>query len=449
MSLGVVYETEDGFGSIGWLGELKSDTVHVVDPVLGEVEVLYDELVHLFDTESGSVSGFHAVGFATEESLARAANPTLRVKPVKRPKRIPYAYVERGMVIRAAEPVYDDPRYYTGDEALALDAGAYVVLEPDSDGETELVEIDLDTGATGDWWQPNSAPLSVDFTVEGRPRRQYELVGRVSEGDMQRLAWRWWPERAGNPLEAISGYPIAWERVRQWREGAALDWRTVALVGVFCLTTVQRPIEVAERSYRAFGPTILRNIESGSMPEQADLERLLRSAEVGGLEKTLSRNIVAMLEYAPWLADKLQASRDYTRGFRNRVALDRVPTGLSLAKLSFMVSILGRDAACFDARLYSAFFRGDRAEITRVQKSVEKSSGTVTKLKLQRYMKLEDKLRRTPFWDKEWPMPYAQAQWRMWESLGDEPALHGALWDVVPEPESRELRVIKNRLLRE
>lgn len=331
MSLCVVYETEDGFGSLGWLVELKDDTVHVADPVLGEIEVLYDELVHLFDPETGSINGFRRAALVEPTFELQAANP-------------------------------DD--------------------------------------------------------------------------------------------QLVSGYPLAWERVRKWREGAAIDWRTVALVGVFCLTTVQRPIEVAEEAYRTFGPVLLRALEEGRPPNAQQVEIMLRAASVGGLERNLSRNIVGMIDYAPWLTEQLQTSRDYTRGFRNRVALKQVPRGLSLAKLSFLVSILGRDAACFDARLYTAFFKGDREEITRVQKSVQKSAkGTVTELALQRYKKLEDKLKRTPFYDKDWPMPYAQAQWRMWESLGTEPAEHGSLWAVVPEPEldeapSAEIRRIKNRLLR-
>lgn len=330
MTLCVAYETEDGFGSVGWLVELKADTVHVADPVLGELEVLYEELVHLFDPDTGSINGFRRAALVEPVFELQAANP-------------------------------DD--------------------------------------------------------------------------------------------QMVSGYPLAWERVRRWREGAALDWRTVALVGVFCLTTVQRPIETAESAYRSFGPVLLRALEEGRPPNASQVEIMLRAAEVGGLERNLSRNIVGMIDYAPWLAEQLLASRDYSRGFRNRVALKHVPRGLSLAKLSFLVSILGRDAACFDARLYTAFFKGDREAIKRVQKSVQKSSkGTVTEVALQRYKKLEDKLKATPYYDKDWPMPYAQAQWRMWESLGGETAEHGSLWSVVPEPvESAppaEIRRIKNRLLR-
>jgi len=434
--IGVVYETELGFGSIGWLAAVKQDTYSVADPVLGDVEVLPEEVVHIFDPETGSVAGFTAPGVATEQALARVANPRVHVRKLKRPRSIPYAKAERGSVIVVSNDIWDDGSF---DPTLpALDAGTYLVLMRDVDGETDLLELNLDTGDTGHSWDPNSYPLTVG--PDGG-EVMYRLVGSVSENEMAAL-------RKGNPSligEAISGYPIAWERVRAWREGAALDWRTVALVGVFCLTTVQRPIETAEQAYRSFGPVLLAALEHGVMPTEGEVERLVRSAHVGGLEKTLARNVVAMLHYAPWLAERLQGSRDYTRGFRNRIALDRIPNGLSLAKLSFLVSILGRDAACIDARLYDSFFKGDREAIRRALKGVEKSKGRISELKLKRYKNLEDRLKRTRFWDSQWPMPYAQAQWRMWESLGEEPAEHDSLWSVVPEP---ELRRVKNRLLR-
>jgi hypothetical protein len=52
---------------------------------------------------------------------------------------------------------------------------------------------------------------------------------------------------------------------------------------------------------------------------------------------------------------------------------------------------------------------------------------------LELYIALEEKLKDTEYWDPEWPMPYAKAQWMMWETLGRTAttAQHGALWEVL------------------
>jgi predicted DNA-binding transcriptional regulator YafY len=49
------------------------------------------------------------------------------------------------------------------------------------------------------------------------------------------------------------------------------------------------------------------------------------------------------------------------------------------------------------------------------------------------YAELEDRLSETPYFDPEWPMPYAKSQWMLWETLGRTAttAEHGALWDVM------------------
>lgn len=281
------------------------------------------------------------------------------------------------------------------------------------------------------------------------------------------------PRHVPDAPEFPSGYPHAWEIIRRWRDGVAPDWRSIALSAIFARNSIQRPIEEAEALFRLFGPTIRDALLRGKPPTEAQLVRMKGikgTRAVNLLRKGKRRgeyswdDIPAYLdifEWAPWVAKRAQ-STVYDRRFRDMIAAEWAPRGLGLAKISFTMMLMGRDAACMDTRMQRFFF-GEYAEETEdpsfdvealesdeVEGATasperarwEKRAGRrdtkagargVARSALVAYAELEDRLSETPYFDPEWPMPYARAQWLMWETLGRTAgtAEHSALWETL------------------
>lgn len=246
-----------------------------------------------------------------------------------------------------------------------------------------------------------------------------------------------------------SGYPLAWERVRRWREGVAPDWRTVALAAMFARTTVRRTIVAAEAYYRKVGPVLRDAMRIGWRPSEGELRGLLGDRSKVASTMDDAEVFLEILDWAPWIADAMSGSHDYTRRFRDDVAKTWCPKGLSMAKVSFTMSIVGRDAACIDARIlnyYSGYYKAktpERAEEAQRRallaaqawgrrSRVEGARG-LTDGAVMAYREFENKLKRLPVYDPKWTMPLARAQWMFWEQLGSTSgsADHAALWDVM------------------
>jgi len=282
--------------------------------------------------------------------------------------------------------------------------------------------------------------------------------------------------------EFPSGYPIAWEYIRRWREGVAVDWRTVALSAIFARNSIQRSIKEAEMLFRIFGPTIRDALVRGKPPTAKQLQRfkgIANTRAVRRLQKGPRKGeyswddipaYVSIFEWAPWVAEQANASPNYNRGFRDMVAIEWLPRGIGLAKLSFTMMLMGRDAACLDTRMQRYFFgqydeqeedasfdvgeldalakqeeeefyKGIRAkEPERVRwmdktkaRSKAKGARGSTRAALNAYVEMEDRLSETPYFDPDWFMPFAKAQWMLWETLGRTAgtANHSALWEVI------------------
>jgi hypothetical protein len=90
-----------------------------------------------------------------------------------------------------------------------------------------------------------------------------------------------------------------------------------------------------------------------------------------------------------------------------------LPAGLSLAKLSFVLALLGHNLVCLDVRILDRMFGPGMAS---------RYSGmwdTKTQLSLARYERTEDAfLRGNPFYRPNDPVGRARAQWMSWESAG-------------------------------
>jgi hypothetical protein len=230
----------------------------------------------------------------------------------------------------------------------------------------------------------------------------------------------------------VTGYPIAYERVRFWREGLVPDWRTVALIMAFCIATAGTRTTSAHKYYAMFAPVLRDLFEEGAEPTPGQLRRLPGFRSLG-LAALRSKGIAELPEYSTWLVEQMEDSNDYTRRFRNMIAREPVPAGLGLAKLTFSLALLGRDGACLDRRILYQWLGKEKGIKAREQFESKTAEGSFSALTLGRYNKLEERLRGGRWWDPAWPMPYAKAQWTMWESLGRPPGPedHATLWKVL------------------
>jgi hypothetical protein len=255
-----------------------------------------------------------------------------------------------------------------------------------------------------------------------------------------------WLDPAGGDLELaanrpepsrgyISGYPLAYKRVRHWREGVAPDWRSIALIFFFARSTIKTKTDTAHRAYAAFGPILRELLEADAPLTEPEIRQLPRFRSLG-LMRERAEAFAQIPEYAAWLATELAQSRDYSRRLRNRVAQAPLVAGIGLAKLSFALSLLGRDGACLDAEILKAWF-GSVEQAAAVQQRVSDKTACrrrcFSSLVVRRYAALEERLKRSAYWDRDWPMPYAKAQWMLWESLvrPDGAEDHSALWRVL------------------
>ncbi len=266
--------------------------------------------------------------------------------------------------------------------------------------------------------------------------------------------------------EFVSGYPLAWAYVRRWRDEVAIDWRTIALCGLFARVSIQRPIEEAEMLYRLFGPTV-RDMMSRPKPPSAAQMRRLRGikgtrAATGGHGLDDARSFEDIIKWSRWVAQQSLEAQDYGRSFRDDIVEAWAPWGLGTAKVSFTLALSGHDCACIDIRMLRFFLGGYEDDMSEVERDAfekrraafesavnarSRKKSTVfpgatgmTTGAVKKYSGMEDALSETTYWDPDWPMPYAKAQWMLWETLGRTAgtANHHALWSVI-EPLMAEI----------
>lgn len=281
---------------------------------------------------------------------------------------------------------------------------------------------------------PDVHPVLISDIVSLHLAPQARLARAANQADVVELR----PRRGGAAFP--SGYPAAWQVIQRFRK--AVDWRFVALSAIFARTTIQRPIDEAERLYLQFGPTFRDAILRGKPPTEAQMLRMRgikgtrAERRAPGLDDVAT--YAAIFEWAPWCADFMRQQETYSREVRDGIALSYLPRGLGIAKLSFTMMLSGRDAACLDTRMLQWAFDGDKKKIetwnsAAGSRSGKKSSRGFTASSVQTYRSTEDLLAWTPYFDPDWPQPYAKAQWMLWETIGRTAgtATHGALWEVL------------------
>lgn len=219
------------------------------------------------------------------------------------------------------------------------------------------------------------------------------------------------------PRGVVSGFPTR-QIQKHRREVPSLN--TIRLSVIFAGLSIQSPIE---RTEAAFGRLADLFVARGRT--FAPLEEILHVIEPLGLRAMRSQ---LYEESDRWIHQVQDAFR---RGLRDRELRRHLfletetPTGISLAKLSFVLALLGQDTVCLDARLLSRMFGHRRGE-------VEQSWRTSTPLSLRRYEAAENAfLKGNRFYNPKDPLGRARAQWASWESVGRARAEHRVWLDVV------------------
>lgn len=278
------------------------------------------------------------------------------------------------------------------------------------------------------------APHHVDAFISIDPAAVFYGV-RTERAGAQRLAAE---KRAGKlapkghrfspiPSPLFGGAPIltGFEDVRETllmhrRELPTIE--TIRLSAVFAGSSIMTSIEQAEKSFGCIAHLYKRE---GEFPSVEDARDCLYSAGLFKMRASMYREVEA------W-SPKVQAAM--ARGLRDRelrrhlILETELPTGLSLAKVSFVLALLGQDCVCLDARILNRMGIEEQA----------KRWSHVSKLSLARYEAAEDSfLSGNVFYRRDDPIGRARAQWMSWESVGGAPAKHSVWLDVMKEKKPR------------
>lgn len=219
------------------------------------------------------------------------------------------------------------------------------------------------------------------------------------------------------PGKLVSGFPSS-QLLRHRRGVPTIE--TIRLSTVFAGSTIMVSIEKAEESFACIADLFVKRGQ-----RFAPLSQILECIHGLGLHRIRAG---LYRESEAWAASVQAAiatgKRD--RELRKHLFLEsRLPMGISLAKLSFTLALLGHDVVCLDARILGRMF-GNR------QDAVQQSWKDKTELALKRYERAEDAfLKGNRFYNPKDPIGRARAQWMSWESVGGKPAKHRVWLDVV------------------
>lgn len=198
---------------------------------------------------------------------------------------------------------------------------------------------------------------------------------------------------------------------------------TIRLSTVFSGLTIMVGIDQAERAFACITRMYERRGRQG-MPTLAEIEDCIVSL---GLEQQRSEMYETAGSWAPAVRDAmLRGLRD--RELRRHLYLETdLPTGIGLAKLSFILALCGNDTCCLDARLLGRMFGHDEG-----RKWSSKFNAQRSERMLAQYEAIEDAfVDGNPFYDPQDPVGRARAQWISWEQVGQKPATHSVWLSVV------------------
>lgn len=299
--------------------------------------------------------------------------------------------------------------------------------------------------------------VSYDFGLSKLVELRSEQVIAVAEGDPARVTFapRLTTQATRVPMAANrdgkvvkfplrrrpqpAGYTVTGYDV--YAKDAALHWRKhgvgtqpVLAAGVFALSSIQTPIVTALRLFDMLGPYVLND----ELPPDDDLVLMVQTSGAGLDDPQRGRPawFRQFFDYRKTIVGAVgEGLRD--NPLRRALAENSMPRGLGLAKLSFVLSLLGSDLGCLDARIVGWAFEAEVANafLRRINRKRRNGSFGATTYRAYRDAELRI-LTRTPWYDRADPVGLARSQWILWEQLGRPGELHTheELFRAVAEP---------------
>jgi hypothetical protein len=254
------------------------------------------------------------------------------------------------------------------------------------------------------------------------------------------------------PEGVASGFPRARQEIERYRAEVPTT-RVIILSMAFAISTVRTNIASAERAFACYGERYHTTQGPPSYDDILDCFTLYGR----GLAPSKTETLRGIAPYGETIESAmLLGLRD--RDLRRHLATATdLPPGLSLAKLSFTLALLGQNVICLDARLLGTMFDAEEQEtFNRRTKKADKgpSRGRLRQDAVDAYEEAEDLfLDGNRYYDPSDPLGQARAQWMSWESVGEKSktgTLHrrGMRWQVVPAEHAVWIDVVSQGELR-
>jgi len=219
--------------------------------------------------------------------------------------------------------------------------------------------------------------------------------------------------------EFLTGYPdVRPVLLRHRTQVPSLE--TIILSTVFAGLTVHTQIATAEKSFRC----VADRIRGGKLPTLSDIDDCLVPL---GLIKSRRAMYESAGAWAPLVRQAIESGLKDRELRRHLYLTTETPHDIALAKLSFVLALLGHDCVCLDARILNRMFDRDEAN-----KLAHEFGRPPTERMLERYEAVEDAfLENNAFYRPNDPIGRARAQWESWQAVGGAPARHDAWLHVV------------------
>lgn len=307
----------------------------------------------------------------------------------------------------------------SGSRVEVYDFGLGEVIEPE-----HIVSV-----AEGN---PARVSLAPELNVEGSAPEQLAANRRAPV--------RLRPKRAPVPTTFVTGYDrYAAPAVAAWR-GHYVGMQPLLAAGVFALSTIRTSIASALRLFDMLTPHVIED----DLPAIDELGQIVRRSGAGlvSTERGRPRWYAEYEVYRGAVFFAMRERQDDTLRRHLSVATP-MPLGLGLAKLSFLLSIVGQDLGCLDARILNWALAAKSAQ--RFQKRIGKRpDGRIAAGDYDTYRDMELRLLQdeSPFYDPDDPVGLARSQWMLWESLGpeaDRTHTHEELYAAVVDGRLEEL----------
>jgi hypothetical protein len=214
----------------------------------------------------------------------------------------------------------------------------------------------------------------------------------------------------------VSGYDAqARAHALAWRQRGVSE-QVILAAGVFSLASVRQGIKDTLRLTTALMPYLI----DGKLPSRQKLVAIC-TTESSGLQESRPDWFLAFEAFVPQIEARLREGGLRDDELRRALSVDTpLPRGMSLAKLSFTLALVGNNCGCLDARVLQwAYGSPAKADEVSSYLTAKTQAGTVSKERYARYREAERKiLTATPYYDPQDPVGLARAQWMLWEQMG-------------------------------